>query len=465
MPLDDAPQATRTFKTYKFRLYPKDEQKTRLEQWFAAVRWIYNAALEQRRTYGRKSGTDLHGRPSVFKGCGKQSDGVIIQDSQVGWRQLADDPDLAWLTDLPSVCRQIALQDLDKAFQAFFKGQRGYPGYRSASANNSVRFQCWAGGHAAVMFGKDSVRIPRLGRIRYRCHVKPYGRFGQASITREGNRYFVCLTTDHGERAVAPDASSAVGVVLAGVTAPLMLSDGRYMPPDDEQAVLLERAKDAQRKLDRSMRGSGRRRRRVETLAAIARLSAARRKSLAHEVTTEIARTYSVIVVEDLKVRELTESARGDRRNPGKNVKEKAEANRAILNVAPYQMRQMLEYKSARRGGVVLAVDPERIRQTCSACGTVSSEHDRLQPEFVCGDCGHRQNADLNAARNVLFAGVPGATGGSREASGDTGDETAAPKSVASSTGPDASCAEGEAGSGGNTARPRSILRHLRDTE
>lgn len=447
MSLDDAPQATRAFKTYKFRLYPKDEQKARLEQWFAAVRWIYNAALEQRETYGRKSGTDLHGRPSVFKGCGKQSDGVIIQDSQVGWRLLADDPDLAWLTDLPSVCRQSALQDLDKAFQAFFNGQRGYPGYRSASANNSVRFQCWAGGHAPVAFGKDSVKIPRIGRIRYRRHVKPYGRFGQASITREGSRYFVCLTTDQGDREIRPDISSAVGVVLAGATAPLVLSDGRYMPPDDEQPVLHEKAKDAQRKVSGSMRGSGRRRWRVEKLAAITRRAAARRRSVAHEVTTEIARTYSVIVVEDLKVRELTESARGDRRNPGKNVKEKAAANRAILNVAPYQIRQMLEYKSARRGGVVLAVDPDQIRKTCSACGTVSSEHDQLQPEFVCGDCGHRQNADLNAARNVLFAGVPSARE-SREASSRANDGVAAPTAPAESPiEPDAS----------------KILRHLRD--
>ena len=76
-------EAARIFETYKFRLRPTDDQVARLEQWFASVRWVYNAALEQRETYGRRKGTDLHGRPSAFKGCGKKTDDVIIQDSEV----------------------------------------------------------------------------------------------------------------------------------------------------------------------------------------------------------------------------------------------------------------------------------------------------------------------------------------------------------------------------------------------
>ena len=71
-------ETARIFKTCKFRLRPADDQAARLEQWFASVRWVYNAALEQRETYGRRKGTDLHGRPSVFKGCGKKTDDVII---------------------------------------------------------------------------------------------------------------------------------------------------------------------------------------------------------------------------------------------------------------------------------------------------------------------------------------------------------------------------------------------------
>ena len=132
-------ETARIFKTCKFRPRPTDDQAARLEQWFASARWICNAALEQRETYGRRKGTDLHGRPSPFKGCGKKTDDVIIQDSEVGWRMLSNDPDLAWLTDMPSACRQVALQDLDKAFDRFFRKQRGFPTFRTRARNTAMR--------------------------------------------------------------------------------------------------------------------------------------------------------------------------------------------------------------------------------------------------------------------------------------------------------------------------------------
>ena len=168
-------ETARIFKTYKYRLHPTGDQAARLDQWFASMRWIYNAALEQRETYGRRKGRDLHGRPSIFKGCGKKTDDVIIQDSEVGWRILADDPDLAWLTDLPFMCRQITLQDLDKAFDRFFKKQGGYPTVRTRARSNSVRFQFWSGSLA-------SVRFPRIGRIAYNRYMKPRGRSRNAPL-------------------------------------------------------------------------------------------------------------------------------------------------------------------------------------------------------------------------------------------------------------------------------------------
>ena len=270
-------ETARIFKTYKFRLRPTDDQAARPERWFASVRWIYNAALEQRETYGRRKGTDVHGRPSLFRGCGKKTDDVIIQDSEVGWRALSDDPDLAWLTDMPAVCRQIALQDLDKAFDQFFRKKGGYPTFRTRARNNSVRFQCWHGSKADVVFGKDSVKFPRIGRVAYNRHMKPRGRFGQASITKEGNRWYVCLTCDQGEREIDPDCDSAVGLEWS-VDVPITLSDGTCMEPDPGLEVLEEKARREQRKVSRCKKGSNRSRKRVARLAATKRKQAARRR-------------------------------------------------------------------------------------------------------------------------------------------------------------------------------------------
>ncbi|MDE0698153.1 MAG: hypothetical protein OXH76_20235 [Boseongicola sp.] len=124
-------ETARVFKTCKFRPRPTDDQAARLGQWLASVRWLCNAALEQRETDGRRKGTDLHGRPTNFKGCGKDTDDVIIQDSEIGWRILAKDPDLAWLTDLLAQCRRIAFQGPGKAFDGFFKGRGGCSASRS----------------------------------------------------------------------------------------------------------------------------------------------------------------------------------------------------------------------------------------------------------------------------------------------------------------------------------------------
>ena len=431
-------ETARIFKTYKFRLRPTDDQAARLERWFASVRWIYNAALEQRETYGRRKGTDLHGRPSVFKGCGKKTDDVIIQDSEVGWRMLADDPDLAWLTDMPCVCRQIALQDLDKAFDRFFRKQGGYPTFRTRARNNSVRFQCWAGLHANVVFGKDSVKFPRIGRIAYNRHVKPRGRFGQALITKEGNRWYVCLTCDQGEREIDPDCDSAIGLEWS-IDAPITLSDGTCMEPDPGLEVLEEKAKREQRKVSRCKKGSNRRRKRVARLAAIKRKQAARRRGRAHEFTTRVVRKHSVIALEDTKVKDLVASAKGTRAKPGKLVQEQADVNRWILNVAPYQTRQMLEYKAARRGGTVIAVDLDDsgTATPCFACGSVSDSPRKSRANFVCGDCGHEENADLNAARNILFRAFLGRAMAPREASRDSGFRSqGAQKAIASPSGP-----------------------------
>ena len=429
-------ETARIFKTYKFRLHPTGEQAARLDQWFASVRWVYNAALEQRETYGRRKSTDLHGRPSIFKGCGKKTDDVIIQDSEIGWRMLADDPDLAWLTDLPAMCRQIALQDLDKAYDRFFKKQGGYPTFRSRARNNSVRFQCWNGPHANVVFGKDSVKFPRIGRIRYNRHMKPHGRFGQASIVKDGRWFYVCLTCDQGKREIAPDCNNAIGLEWS-VAAPITLSDGTRMEADPGLEVLEEKAKREQRKVSRCKKGSNRRRKRVARLAATRRKQAARRKGRAHEFTTRVVREHSVIALENTKVKDLTASAKGTRAKPGKLVQEKADVNRWILNVAPYQTRQMLEYKAAGRGGTVIAVDLDDsdTATPCFACGSVSDSPRKSRANFVCGDCGHEENADLNAARNILFHALPGRAMAPREASSGFGSQ-GAQRAIASPSGP-----------------------------
>jgi putative transposase len=147
---------------------------------------------------------------------------------------------------------------------------------------------------------------------------------------------------------------------------------------------------------------------------AVARFQAKlarRRKDAAHKATTRIAKNHGIIVVEDLKVRNMVASARGTVESPGRNVRQKAGLNRSLLDVAPAEIRRMLAYKAAWFGGRVIAVPPAYTSQSCNTCGHVDRGNRLSQARFVCLACGHVANADVNAARNILDLGI-GKTGG-----------------------------------------------------
>jgi putative transposase len=101
----------------------------------------------------------------------------------------------------------------------------------------------------------------------------------------------------------------------------------------------------------------------------------------------------------------LTASAKGTLEAPGRNVKAKAELNRAMLNVAFGEIRRQLEYKCLWYGSELVAVNPAYTSQRCSECGQTEAGNRASQAVFCCLKCGHAENADHNAAKNILKAG------------------------------------------------------------
>lgn len=133
------------------------------------------------------------------------------------------------------------------------------------------------------------------------------------------------------------------------------------------------------------------------------RLIANKRKYYTEVVTKNIASRFQVVAIEDLKIKNMSASAKGTQDNPGKNVKQKAGLNRSILNGGFYNFRSKLEYKVIARSGTVIPVNPAYTSQTCHACGHVSKDNRKDQSTFLCVECGYSDNADVNAARNILI--------------------------------------------------------------
>ncbi len=130
------------------------------------------------------------------------------------------------------------------------------------------------------------------------------------------------------------------------------------------------------------------------------------RKNFLHKLTTHIAKNHGVVVIEDLRVKNMTRSAKGTIRSPGKNVAQKRGLNRAILRQGWGEMEQMLAYKLDRNGGTLVKVSPAYTSQMCGQCGVVDRRSRTSQAVFACAACGHMAHADINAARNILAAGL-----------------------------------------------------------
>ena len=145
------------------------------------------------------------------------------------------------------------------------------------------------------------------------------------------------------------------------------------------------------------------------TRAAIARLAAREadaRKDWIKKTTTSVVRRFgALIVIEDLKVANMVKSAAGTVEAPGTNVAAKRGLNRQIHNQAWGTFRRRLTDKTTAAGVTLVAVNPAGTSQRCSSCGHTASENRESQAVLRCRRCGHSNNADVNAAHNILAAG------------------------------------------------------------
>ncbi len=189
------------------------------------------------------------------------------------------------------------------------------------------------------------------------------------------------------------------GDIDVGIEHLATLSDGGHVENIRPRSRREKELRGVQRALARCKRGSKRRRKVRERLAAAQRRIQQARTSRLHQVSAGLAARYAFIAVEDLKLKNMTRSARGTATEPGTNVRQKAGLNRALLDAAPARLIQMLTYKAERAGGMVVRVDPRRTSLECSSCGTIV-EKALSERRHVCS-CGAGLHRDHNAAINI----------------------------------------------------------------
>jgi putative transposase len=252
------------------------------------------------------------------------------------------------------------------------------------------------------------VRVPKAGWVRFRwSRAVPEGVKSYRVTMDRAGRWHVAFAVIPAP-VPAPGNGQVVGIDR-GVAVSAALSTGELLHYPALTAQERARLRRLRRTLARARRGSNRR---GQVKHAIARLRARetdRRTDWAEKASTDIARRFDVIRVEDLKIGNMTRSARGTRGDPGRNVRAKAGLNRGILGSGWGLLVRRLQDKAPGR---VEKINPALTSQRCSACGRVDRDSRDSQAVFRCTACGFAGNADVNAARNIAAGHAVTARGG-----------------------------------------------------
>ncbi|MEU8109536.1 transposase, partial [Nonomuraea muscovyensis] len=260
-------------------------------------------------------------------------------------------------------------------------------------------------GHPAATY----VRLQGIGRVRVHQHRRVLGTVKTISVKREGSRWFVVLSCDDVPAAALP-ATGAVAGIDMGVASLATTSGGDHLDNRRHLAAASGRLAATQRDLARKKPGLNRRRKAVTRFAALHAKVRRQRLDAAHKAALALVRAYDVIVHEALTVTNMTRRAAPKPDGVGGHLPNGAAAksglNRSILDAGWRVFLTILSHKAESAGRELIAVNPANTSRTCSRCGHRAKENRGTQAEFRCMACGHEAHADVNAAINILRAGL-----------------------------------------------------------
>ena len=348
-------------KAYRYKLEPNQSQRYALARTLDVCRELYNDCLDQRklqpisRYEQSKQLTQLKAEFPVYKNVYSQ----VLQN---------------------------VLDRLDKACQSFFRSGFGFPRFKGANRFNSFTYP-----QSGFSLGRRQLSLAKIGNVKVRLsRPLPDGAVVKTcTIKRSVNGWFATLVFEH-QPVPLPANDLAVGIDV-GVTTFAKFTDGTEIQNPRIYQNTQAELRRAQRRLARRKKGSNRRRRAVMLLEKVHQRIAHRRSDFLHKHSTAVIQKYGTVKVEALNVSAMS------RGNLAKQ----------ILDCSWAEWFRQLRYKAEEAGRRFVAVDPKYTSQTCSQCGFKHPDNRKTQADFTCLSCGHQDNADHNAAVNILARNEP----------------------------------------------------------
>ena len=367
---------------YKYRIYPTKEDKILLAKHFGCCRFLYNHFLTYRKNEYEKSNKVSY---------------LMTQKELTKMKTLEQ---YSWLNEVSSQSLQMAIQQLDDAYKKFFKQQGGYPNYKSKhSSKQSCSFP------QNVKISENRVYLPKFMKngIRIKLHrnIPERSSIKQATITKKNDRYYISISFDDNLPIPKPIiAQSSIGLdmginSLIATSKDVKIANPRYTKKYARMLKLASRHLDRKQHSRKKGDTTPKSKRYLKQQAKVAKIHekiANSRSDYIHKITNEITNQYDVICIEDLNVKGMI-----------KNHK----LSKHIADVAWGELRRQLEYKSERKGKILIKVDrwlPSS--QTCSSCLSPTGKKPLNIRKFTCPICGTIHDRDNNAAKIIEYFGL-----------------------------------------------------------
>ena len=359
-------------RAYKFRFYPTPEQEVILARTFGCVRFAYNHMLRQR--------TD-----AWFQ----RKEKVNYNQTSAMLTALKKTPEHVWLNEVSSVPVQQSLRHLQTAFSNFFARRAGYPAFKRKDGAQAAEYTTSAfkwDGKALKLAKMDAPLHIRFSRILPKAVV-----VSTVTVSKDtANRFFVSmLCTD--QVTARNKAAGKIGIDL-GLTHFAILSTGEKVASPNTFRKNEAKLAKLQRRLSRKQKGSNRR---IKAKLKVARLHARiadSRRDFLHKLSTWLINENQVIAIESLAV---------------SNMQKNRCLSKSISDASWSEFVRQLEYKALWYGRELIGIDrwyPSSKR--CSDCGHILPKMPLSMREWMCPECGTMHDRDINAARNVLAAGL-----------------------------------------------------------
>lgn len=357
-------------RAYRFRFYPTADQETILAQTFGCARFVYNHFLRIR--------TD-----------GFYKDGQRIGYNETARRltDLKQQPETAWLQEVSNVVLQQALRNLDAAFKNFFQGRTKYPSFKKKHGKQSARYTT-----SGFRWKNGKIFLARMEEpLNIRWSRKFTGTPSSVTVSKDAaGRYFISVLVEE-EVKVLPVINKMVGMDL-GLKDAAILSDGEKIPNPTYLRKAEQKLARAQRRLARKQKGSKNRAKARLKVARIHAKIADSRKDWTHKLTTRLVNENQVLATESLQVKNMV-------KNPC--------LAKAISDVGWGEITRQLEYKANWYGRTLVQIDkfyPSSKR--CSMCGHILDSLTLDVRSWTCPECATEHCRDVNAAKNILSAGL-----------------------------------------------------------